>query len=478
MMKFKNLFKRATEAKHALKDEKLVTNAIMENITFKRFFIYSTVTNIGAALIILGFYNYKYPELSIGRWVSRQTGRIGEIKIPKFMRKFVYNRYISMYSVNKEEMIEQNLESYENIKDFFTRKIDMTKRPIEDKSEDILSSPCDGRILSISEIENFDDLIIVKNKRYSLLKFLFGEFTSAYPELVESVSTKGKKYYQITIYLSPGDCHRYYSPNDIQVSSRTHIPGFLEPVRPSYLNKHPDALLNNERVTLQCGVSNTDDKLFITFVGALNVGSINLSFDEFLKTNQIINKDNLGLYFLKYSDLLSSGSNTKKYLRKEKIYYKPPIPLIMKEIENELEEFDIRDMIESNSDKVATIAQTNNLNFENVRRRLILQSLFTKDSTLEHNTDNNFNSLDVDLYKIKKKLKDPKELNIEKFKVSENGIHIKKGEEIGWFNFGSTIVLIFSKDEDKQIKFKYNSGDVVKIGQSLYDITEGSNNKI
>ena len=33
--------------------------------------------------------------------------------------------------------------------------------------------------------------------------------------------------------------------------------------------------------------------------------------------------------------------------------------------------------------------------------------------------------------------------NTQKYKFDKNGILLQKGEEIGYFNFGSTIVLIF-----------------------------------
>jgi len=89
----------------------------------------------------------------------------------------------------------------------------------------------------------------------------------------------------MTIYLSPGDCHRYYSPANMDISERIYIPGFLAPVKPSYVFKHPKTFSLNERVTLRGKFSHPSrntDVLYITFVGALNVGSINLNFDDYL----------------------------------------------------------------------------------------------------------------------------------------------------------------------------------------------------
>jgi len=61
------------------------------------------------------------------------------------------------------------------------------------------------------------------------------------------------------------------------------VAGYLEPVRPSYIEKHKDVLKDNERVTL---FGEWAYGFFgMTMVGALNVGSIRINFDEDLVTN-------------------------------------------------------------------------------------------------------------------------------------------------------------------------------------------------
>jgi hypothetical protein len=52
------------------------------------------------------------------------------------------------------------------------------------------------------------------------------------------------------------------------------------------------------------------------------------------------------------------------------------------------------------------------------------------------------------------------------YSISEKGIHMNRIQEMGLFNFGSTIVLIFTSQEP--VKFKYEVGDEVKIGNQLY----------
>lgn len=48
---------------------------------------------------------------------------------------------------------------------------------------------------------------------------------------------------------------------------------------------------------------------------------------------------------------------------------------------------------------------------------------------------------------------------------NNNGILLKRGDNFGDFNFGSTIVLVFEAPDNLQ--FNYKSGDPIRLGQSL-----------
>jgi phosphatidylserine decarboxylase precursor len=349
----------------------------------------------------------------------------------------------------------------------------MKLRPIENESNTILSSPCDGRILSYSEVKNLTDMIVVKDIRYQIGDFLFGNFKKIYPELSEKLYNPNKKYYQITIYLSPGDCHRYFSPNQLYVNSRIYIPGFLEPVKPSYVEKHPRVFATNERVTLKCKQNGLDDPLFITYVGALNVGSISLSFDDFLKTNIKISpedKKNPGYYVVKYSDIINPSE--KRLERPNYFYYKPIAPLLIQELDKDSSEFDMRDMVDLDQDLVKKYKidiDKIKIPFSLFKEKFLFEQIMHNKEDVNFNYGNNFLSYDLDVHKRKSKLNNPKNLNLEKFRITEEGVYLDKKDEMGWFNFGSTIVLVFSVDKDKEIKFKHNFGDVVRIGENLFN---------
>jgi phosphatidylserine decarboxylase precursor len=159
----------------------------------------------------------------------------------------------------------------------------MENRVPQSNDSAVLTSPCDGTVYSISKVKDINHLFIVKKINYLMSDFLYGsdDFVLEMNNIV-----KKKHVYQMTIYLSPGDCHRYFSPGEIYVEKRVYIPGFLEPVMPSYITKHPNVFQTNERVTLQCKFAHHPNSLlYISFVGALNVGSISLNFDQLFQTN-------------------------------------------------------------------------------------------------------------------------------------------------------------------------------------------------
>ncbi len=102
--------------------------------------------------------------------------------------------------------------------------------------------------------------------------------------LLEKVHARGNKLCYMVIYLSPGDYHRFHSPAIHTADYRRHVVGYLAPVKPDYIKKHPDTFAKNERVNIY-GEWREKDFFFLSYVGALNVGSICLDFDKDVITN-------------------------------------------------------------------------------------------------------------------------------------------------------------------------------------------------
>ena len=96
--------------------------------------------------------------------------------------------------------------------------------------------------------------------------------------MLTSAKRKGNKVMFMIIYLCPGDYHRYHSPATFSAEYRRHIPGYMELPRPSYVAKHPYLHKTSERVNV---FGEWENGFFaVSFVGATNVGSIELHFDK------------------------------------------------------------------------------------------------------------------------------------------------------------------------------------------------------
>jgi len=91
------------------------------------------------------------------------------------------------------------------------------------------------------------------------------------------------KLFFCVVYLAPGDYHRFHSPTTWVVERRRHFTGDLFSVSPYIANRMKDLFVLNERVALlgrwKYGFYS------MVPVGATNVGSIRINFDESLRTN-------------------------------------------------------------------------------------------------------------------------------------------------------------------------------------------------
>lgn len=90
---------------------------------------------------------------------------------------------------------------------------------------------------------------------------------------------KNNQLFQMVIYLSPGDYHRFHSPANWSVQETNHFTGQLFSVSPKMVRMIDDIFVLNERVSI-LGKWNDNNFFSMTAVGATNVGSVKLSFDQ------------------------------------------------------------------------------------------------------------------------------------------------------------------------------------------------------
>ncbi|XP_065831067.1 phosphatidylserine decarboxylase proenzyme, mitochondrial-like isoform X2 [Oscarella lobularis] len=211
--------------------------------------------------------------------VSRTWGRIQDTRLPRWLRKPLLASYVHVFGCDLNDVEERDLRNYETVNAFFMRKLRAGTRPIDEQSD--IVSPCDGTFLHCGVVAKTGELEQVKGIRYSLSDFLGEDVRERLSDLAPHSSDH--ELFHCVIYLSPGDYHHFHAPTELEVTERRHFPGSLISTAPFVVRLIKGLFSFNERVALLGQW--THGFFAYTAVGALNVGSIHLPFDDELKTN-------------------------------------------------------------------------------------------------------------------------------------------------------------------------------------------------
>lgn len=98
--------------------------------------------------------------------ISRLWGRFNELTIPYYLRVPGFKLYGWIFGVNFSEMAEPDLHVYPNLASFFYRELKPGLRPLDPNSNALLS-PADARVLQFGTIEN-GEVEQVKGMTYSV----------------------------------------------------------------------------------------------------------------------------------------------------------------------------------------------------------------------------------------------------------------------------------------------------------------------
>ena len=226
------------------------------------------------------------------RYLSRACGWITNVQMPKWSRRSVFGLYVKSFDCNMNEAEVQDLTEYTCFGDLFKRSLREGIRPVDVSAEVV--SPADGKVLTFGTIDK-GHLEQIKGVIYPLRCFLGPNWwTFGGPTLIEKdidvcfhntcVINPKNELYQCIIYLAPGDYHHFHSPANWNVTFRRHFPGELLSVNPSIAAWISNLFVLNERV---CYMGYWKHGFFsMTAVGATNVGSIKVYFDDDLQTNK------------------------------------------------------------------------------------------------------------------------------------------------------------------------------------------------
>ena len=219
--------------------------------------------------------------------ISKIFGLFANIKFPFFLQKLINRLYVALFKIDLVEF--DSIDSYKSLNELFTRKL-KKERILEDG----FISPSDSRVIALGKA--YEVLAYqIKNRCYSLVELIGKE---------ESFKSF------INLYLSPRDYHRFHAPIDLEVVNIKRIGGTLYPVNKPFLFLVSSLFAKNERVVLEC--NSEIGKFFMVFIGALNVGSINLTFKE----RRLKKGDEIG-FFAMGSSIVLLFENEVKFLVKE-----------------------------------------------------------------------------------------------------------------------------------------------------------------
>ena len=217
--------------------------------------------------------------------LSRIWGRITKLESPALFVQKAIETYASHYEIEMKNF-EGELDDYDSLCAFFTRKLDPSARPLKN-DESAFLSPCDG-VVSVLENIHADVATQVKGKTYLV------------SDLVKKELPFEKGFWLATIYLSPRDYHRFHVPVDSTLAAHIHTGWRLFPVNSFGLENIDKLFIRNERVVAKFKAENFD--YFYTAVGATFVGSIKMNFTERFSDEWVRNdvkysqNDELGMF--------------------------------------------------------------------------------------------------------------------------------------------------------------------------------------
>lgn len=205
------------------------------------------------------------------RLFSRLAGEFASIRWPLGLNILLNKLFALAYGINLQEA-EKSLREYPSLVDFFTRKLRPEVRPID---EHATVHPCDAEIVQHGAINGLT-LIQAKGINYPV------DVLTREPNIADHFNNG----YFLTYYLCPTDYHRVHSPVDGKITQCIYTEGDLWPVDAWGRRSVESLYCKNERVFVE--IATDQGPVGVVFVGAMNVGSIALSFDDKIKTNQML----------------------------------------------------------------------------------------------------------------------------------------------------------------------------------------------
>lgn len=203
--------------------------------------------------------------------LSYFVGKLVHWRGPQIWAEITIRIFAKIFHINLDEA-EKPVREYPSLGDFFVRKLKPGVRPIAAQAAAV--HPADSQISQHGRIHG-GRMIQAKGREFQVQDLL--------------VSSEATKIYQngyfITYYLCPTDYHRVHAPVSGLITKVTHVPGELWPVNKWSVENVHDLFSVNERIIVE--IASDYGPASVVFVGATNVGQIELSFDPSFRGNQL-----------------------------------------------------------------------------------------------------------------------------------------------------------------------------------------------
>lgn len=197
--------------------------------------------------------------------LSATMYRLSRIQQP-IVKNLSIRLFMKATGANLSDAHRKSIADYKSLLDFFTRELSPNARPIEGKNnQHTIVSPVDGRVAHVGDIYQ-GQIFQIKGHTYALTDLVSEDYAEAY-----------KNGQATTIYLAPFDYHRIHMPMNGRLNKARYIPGELNSVSITLLDKIAGLFAKNERVVLEF-ISDNGQPFLMVLVGAVNVGSIETVF--------------------------------------------------------------------------------------------------------------------------------------------------------------------------------------------------------
>lgn len=367
--------------------------------------------------------------------LSRLWGQVNSYTLPVWLRPWSFRFYSSLFGVNLDEMEDPDLTHYDNLSEFFYREIKPEARPIA-PGDDVVICPSDGKVLQLGVIDSdTGEIEQVKGLTYSVRQFLG---THSHPLMTRSQSEETIK----SIDASDEEQHKEFARINNIPYTLNDIIGETSKDN----NKHLQDMKYHDEGDKSLATSTPSVSKTVKLLGQLSTHYLDKLKETEPKHTQ--------LYFAVI--YLAPGDYH---------HYHSPVNWVVK----------LRRHFPGELFSVAPYFQRNFPNLFILNERVALlghwkHGFFSMTPVGATNVGSIKLNFDKELITNEKRHKHSKphtcyEATYEKTSAVLGGVPLVKGEEMGGFMLGSTVVLCF--EAPRNFEFDIEVGDAVKMGQPL-----------